>query len=128
MTGGVISAFRDAGLFWQPPSAVAKVIVGIEADTSIVGKAFYIEGDGAWEFENSFYDAQPQWLGEFLHVLHPSSIEWLRLHGLFDLTIFDRRGADEKNASECGSCTEGGYLSMVATHRDSDRLAIYREP
>ena len=74
MTGGVISAFRDAGLFWQPPSAVAKVIVGIEADTSIVGKAFYIEGDGAWEFENSFYDAQPQWLGEFLHVLHLAAL------------------------------------------------------
>ena len=68
MTGAVISAFRDAGLFWQPPSAVAKVIVGIEADTSIIGKAFYIEGDGAWEFEDSFYNAQPQWLGKFYLV------------------------------------------------------------
>ena len=64
MTGGVISAFRDAGLFWQPPAAVAKVIVGIEADKSIIGKAFYIEGDGAWEIEDSFYNAQPQWLGK----------------------------------------------------------------
>lgn len=64
MTGPIISAFRDAGLFWQPPSAVAKVIVGIQADRSIIGKAFYIEGDGAWEFEDSFYNAQPQWLGK----------------------------------------------------------------
>ncbi len=66
MTQNVISAFRDANLFWQPPSAVAKVIVGIQADRSIIGKAFYIEGDGAWEFEDSFYNAQPQWLGKSL--------------------------------------------------------------
>lgn len=66
MTSSVISAFRDAGLFWQPPAAVAKVIVGIQADQSIRGKAFYIEGDGAWEFEDSFYNAQPQWLGKSL--------------------------------------------------------------
>ena len=65
MSGSGISAFRDAGLFWQPPSAVAKVIVGIQSDRSIIGKAFYIEGDGAWEFEDSFYNTQPQWLGKF---------------------------------------------------------------
>ena len=66
MTKGVISAFRDADLFWQPPEAVGKVIVGIHADPSIIGKAYYVEGGGAWEFEKSFYDAQPQWLGEFI--------------------------------------------------------------
>ena len=63
MTKGIIGGFKDAGLFWQPADAVAKIIVGIEADSSIVGKAYYIEGSGAWEFEDSFYAEQPRWLG-----------------------------------------------------------------
>jgi hypothetical protein len=40
------------------------VIVGIEADSSIFGKAYYIEGGDAWQFEDSFIEYQPQWLGE----------------------------------------------------------------
>ena len=71
MTGGVIAAFRDNNLYWQPPEAVAKVIAGMFADPSIRGKAFYIEGGGAWEFEDSFYNEQPRWLGE-------SSSKWQR--------------------------------------------------
>lgn len=63
MTSNVISAFRDAGLYWQPPAAVGKVIAGIQSDSSIKGKAYYIEGGDAWEFEDTFYNFQPQWLG-----------------------------------------------------------------
>jgi hypothetical protein len=28
------------------------------------GKAFYVEGGDAFEFEDGLYEAQPQWLGE----------------------------------------------------------------
>lgn len=64
MTKGIIGAFRDHGLFWQPGEAVGNVIVALQADSSIVGKAYYIEGGDAWEYEDSFYATQPQWLGE----------------------------------------------------------------
>lgn len=91
MTGPVISAFRDAGLFWQPPSAVAKAIVGIQADQSIIGKAFYIEGDGAWEFEDSFYNAQPQWLGKSF------------VNGVMRLTL--------GTSTSTTTCTQHAYLA-----------------
>lgn len=64
MTSGVITAFKDANLFWQEPGAVANTIVGIQADSSIRGKAYYVEGGDSWEIEDSLYDAQPQWLSE----------------------------------------------------------------
>lgn len=64
MTKGIIGAFKEQNLFWQPPEAVGDIIVGIEADSSIVGKAYYIEGGDGWEYEDSFYDTQPQWLSE----------------------------------------------------------------
>ena len=41
-----------------------QIILGIQSDTSLVGKAYYIEGGDGWEFEDSFYNTQPQWLGE----------------------------------------------------------------
>lgn len=64
MTKHIIGGFKDANLYWQPAEAVGKIIVGIESDPSIVGKAYYIEGGDGWEFEDSFYDTQPQWLSE----------------------------------------------------------------
>lgn len=64
MTKGIIKPFKDAGLYWQPPEAVAKIIVGVEADPSIRGKAYYIEGGDGYEFEDTFYSTQPQWLSE----------------------------------------------------------------
>ncbi|KAK5163802.1 uncharacterized protein LTR77_010476 [Saxophila tyrrhenica] len=64
MTKHIISAFKAGGLYWQPPDAVGKIILGLQADPSIYGKAYYIEGGGAWEFENTFLEYQPQWLGE----------------------------------------------------------------
>ena len=64
MAAAVIPAFRDNGLFWQSPESVATIIVGFLATTDMHGKAVYVEGGDGWEFEDSFYAAQPQWLGE----------------------------------------------------------------
>ncbi|KAK3049653.1 hypothetical protein LTR09_009075 [Extremus antarcticus] len=64
MTKHIIHKFKEGGLYWQPADAVGKIIVGISADPSVVGKAFYIEGGDAWEFEDTFLEYQPQWLGE----------------------------------------------------------------
>lgn len=64
MTSGIIAAFKDAGLYWQPPEAVANTIVGIQSDSSIRGKAYYIEGGDSWEIEDSLYEYQPKWLSE----------------------------------------------------------------
>jgi hypothetical protein len=80
MTKHIISTFKEQSLYWQPylsrtrfllipvltcdrPEAVGKIIVGIEADPSIIGKAYYIEGGDAWQFEDTFLQYQPQWLG-----------------------------------------------------------------
>ena len=64
MTKHIIGAFKDQDLYWQPPEAVGDIIVAIEADPSIVGKAYYIEGGDGWEYEDTFYQTQPQWLSE----------------------------------------------------------------
>ncbi len=64
MTKNIINAFRDQGLYWQSAEAVGKIIVAIEADPTIIGKAYYIEGGDGWEYEDSFYATQPQWLSE----------------------------------------------------------------
>lgn len=107
MTGPVISAFRDAGLFWQPPAAVAKVIVGVQADKSIIGKAFYIEGSGAWEFEGSFYDAQPQWLGMSI-VRGVSAIDNVEGNYFSNLELtVSRRRTYKENAGKRRGSTKG---------------------
>lgn len=64
MSAHVIQPFKDAGLFWQPPEVVAETILGILISDGMKEKAFYVEGGDAFEFEDSFYSAQPQWLGE----------------------------------------------------------------
>lgn len=64
MTAPIIQPFKDAGLFWQPPDVVAEVILGIMSSRGMNGNAFYVEGGDAYEFEDSFYATQPQWLGK----------------------------------------------------------------
>lgn len=64
MSAHIMQPFKDAGLFWQPPEAVAEVIAGILTTVEMNGKAFYVEGGDAFEFEDGLYDAQAQWLGE----------------------------------------------------------------
>ena len=64
MTAHILDAFKAAHLYWQPPEAVANTIVGIQADSGIWGKAYYIEGGDSWEIEDSVVEFQPQWLSE----------------------------------------------------------------
>jgi NAD(P)-dependent dehydrogenase (short-subunit alcohol dehydrogenase family) len=64
MTASIIKPFKEAGLFWQPAEAVAVVVLGILTSKDMNGKAFYVEGGIGFEFEDSLYTAQPQWLGE----------------------------------------------------------------
>lgn len=64
MVAPVIGAFKDNNLYWQTPDSVARFIVALEATPNMNGKAIYIEGGDGWEFEDSFYAMQPQWLGE----------------------------------------------------------------
>lgn len=64
MTTHIIQAFKNANLFWQPADAVAEVILGILISDQMNGKAFYVEGGDGYEFEDSLYATQPQWLGE----------------------------------------------------------------
>lgn len=64
MSAHIMQPFKDAGLFWQPAEAVAVVIAGIITSSELNGKAFYVEGGDAFEFEDGLYEAQPRWLGE----------------------------------------------------------------
>lgn len=64
MTAAIIDAFRDNALFWQSPESVAKVILGLMTNEEVNGKAVYVEGGDGFEFEDSLYATQPQWLGE----------------------------------------------------------------
>lgn len=64
MTEKIIQAFKENNLWWQSPESVARMILGLETTVSMNGKAIYIEGGEGWEFEDSFYEHQPQWLGE----------------------------------------------------------------
>lgn len=78
MTKVIVPVYKAQGLFWQPASSVAELIVGLmaagkdksgegEGETSeedITGKAIYIEGGKSWEFDQSFWDTMPQWLSE----------------------------------------------------------------
>lgn len=64
MTVGIVEKFRDAGLFTQSAESVAKIVLGFQCADKVNGKAVYVEGGDGWEFEDSFYRLQPQWLGE----------------------------------------------------------------
>lgn len=64
MAAHVVKLFRENGLFTQPAESVANIIVGLQVSNSMNGKAIYIEGGDGWEFEDTFYACQPQWLGE----------------------------------------------------------------
>jgi NAD(P)-dependent dehydrogenase (short-subunit alcohol dehydrogenase family) len=64
MSAHIMQPFKDAGLFWQSAEAVAGVIAGILTSSGMNGKAFYVEGGDAFEFEDGLYETQSQWLGE----------------------------------------------------------------
>lgn len=64
MTAGIVDTFKQDGYFWQTADDVAKMILGVETSAGMNGKAIYVEGATGWEFEDSFYRTQPQWLGD----------------------------------------------------------------
>ncbi|KAL9617881.1 MAG: hypothetical protein Q9160_007369 [Pyrenula sp. 1 TL-2023] len=64
MSAPFIDTFKQPGLAWQSAEDVARVILGLLTSTDVTGKAFYVEGTSAWEFEDGFYQSMPQWLGE----------------------------------------------------------------
>lgn len=64
MAAGVARTFRENGLYVQSAESVAKIIIGLITAREMVGKAVYVEGSDAWEFEDGLYREQPRWLGE----------------------------------------------------------------
>ena len=64
MTVGIVEKFKAADLFWQPASAVADIILAIQCNGVMAGKAIYVEGGEGWEFEDSLNETQSTWLGE----------------------------------------------------------------
>jgi hypothetical protein len=62
MTTSVISVFREMG-YAQTSDDVAKIILGIETTPDTNGKSVYVEGSEGSEFEDTFYNTMPQWLG-----------------------------------------------------------------
>lgn len=63
MTVGIVEKFRNAGLYWQSAESVGRIILGMICAEGVNGKGVYVEGGEGWEFEDSFYQTQPQWLG-----------------------------------------------------------------
>ncbi|KAJ9137133.1 hypothetical protein NKR23_g9356 [Pleurostoma richardsiae] len=64
MTTSIIGAFRERNLATQTSEDVAKVIIGLLSEKDATGKAMYVEGAKAWEFEETMWETMPAWLGE----------------------------------------------------------------
>lgn len=64
MADGVCEGWVKAGLPLNTPLDVAKVTAGLLVDSSLNGKAMYVEGGRAWEIEGNLDRLEPQWLGE----------------------------------------------------------------
>lgn len=63
MTTSIIQTFKDKA-FAQTADDVAKMILGVEVETGMNGKAIYSEGGQGWEFEDGVWQTMPHWLGE----------------------------------------------------------------
>jgi len=64
MASSVKDLWAKTELAMNTPSGVAQVILGLSADNTINGRAFYLEGDRAWDIEEGINVTEPQWLGE----------------------------------------------------------------
>lgn len=56
--------WAEAGLPANEPEDVARVIVGVMADSGLNGGTLYIEGGRAWNVEAGLMKLKPQWIGE----------------------------------------------------------------
>ncbi|KAL1590006.1 hypothetical protein WHR41_01355 [Cladosporium halotolerans] len=64
MAEGIAQAWDDTGLPGNMPEDVAKILMGVVADSSLTGEAVYVEGGRGWKIEQAKIDLRPQWLGE----------------------------------------------------------------
>ena len=64
MTVTIIPLYRSAGLEFNVPEDVAKIVVGLGTEPGMNGKTIYIEGARGWEIEEGIDRTMPQWLGE----------------------------------------------------------------
>lgn len=64
MTEGMIETWRSTGLPTNEPIGVANVVVGVAAEKEMHGKALYVEGNRAWEFEDNLEMLESQIIGE----------------------------------------------------------------
>lgn len=114
MTKHIIGAFKDQGLYWQPPEAVGDIIVALQADSSINGKAYYIEGGDGWEYEDSFYETQPQWLSEEGCRRMRVNAEAVQKVGYYLKTFIDRF-TDDKPHIRAHSLPKNSVLKVTST-------------
>lgn len=64
LTQGVEHHWDAAGLPGNMPEDIAKILMGVAADSSLNGEAVYVEGGRGWKIEQAKIDLRPQWLGE----------------------------------------------------------------
>lgn len=64
MTAHLVHVFKKPGFYCQPADDVARMVLGLQVRPDLNGKGIYVEGGSGWEFEESFYQEQPAWLGE----------------------------------------------------------------
>lgn len=64
MAEGIAQAWDDTGLPGNMPEDVAKILMGVVADSGLTGEAVYVEGGRGWKIEQAKIDLRPQWLGE----------------------------------------------------------------
>ena len=64
LTQGVEHHWDAAGLPGNMPEDIAKILMGVAADSSLNGEAVYVEGGRGWKIEQTKIDLRPQWLGE----------------------------------------------------------------
>lgn len=63
MLSGIREVWRKEDLPLNQPDGVAAVIAGLTAAKGMNGKAMYVEGNRAWEFDEKIGELEPLWLG-----------------------------------------------------------------
>ncbi|KAM0722159.1 hypothetical protein Q7P37_001600 [Cladosporium fusiforme] len=64
LTEGIEEAWDATGLPGNMPEDIARILMGVMADSSVNGEAVYVEGGRGWKIEQPKINLRPQWLGE----------------------------------------------------------------
>ena len=64
LVAGLEDVWAQHDLPANEPEDVAKMIVGVLADTKLIGETLYVEGGRGWLIEQKIRSLMPQWLGE----------------------------------------------------------------